>query len=106
MFRSTSLRLAALYTTAFAISVVMLGMLTLYTTRQELADQFDRRIRAESAALAQEYRSEGLTGVMEAVRERDLTARRPRLWPARTGRRGAGGTAGRGARPNGLVGGR
>ena len=73
MFRSTSLRLAALYTTAFAISVVMLGLLTLYTTRQELADQFDRRIRAESAALAQEYRSEGLTGVMEAVRERDRT---------------------------------
>ncbi len=73
MFRSTSLRLAALYTTAFAISVVLLGMLTLYTTRQELADQFDRRIRAESAALAQEYRSEGLTGVVEAVRERDRT---------------------------------
>jgi signal transduction histidine kinase len=73
VFRSTSLRLAALYTAAFALSVILLGAITLYTTRQELADQFDRRIRAESAALAQEYRFEGLEGVMQAVRERDRT---------------------------------
>jgi signal transduction histidine kinase len=73
MFRSTSLRLAALYTAAFAISVVVLGLITLFTTRQALKEQFDTRIRAESAALAQEYRSEGLTGVVGAVRERDRT---------------------------------
>ena len=73
MFRSTSLRLAALYTTAFAISVVVLGAITLFATRQALAEQFDTRIRAESAALAQEFRSEGLDGVVQAVRERDMT---------------------------------
>jgi signal transduction histidine kinase len=73
MFRSTSLRLAALYTAAFAISVVVLGLITLYTTRHALEQQFETRIRAESAALAQEYRSEGLKGVVEAVRERDRT---------------------------------
>jgi signal transduction histidine kinase len=73
MFRSTSVRLAALYTAAFAISVIVLGAITLYTTRHELARQFDGRIRSESAALAQEYRSEGLTGVVQAVRERDRT---------------------------------
>ena len=73
MFRSTSLRLAALYTVVFAISVVILGIVTFYTTRGALEQQFETRIRAESAALAQEYRSEGLKGVVEAVRERDRT---------------------------------
>ncbi|MGH6908621.1 MAG: hypothetical protein ACREEG_00410, partial [Phenylobacterium sp.] len=73
MFRSTSLRLAALYTTVFAISVVVLGVITLFATRQALAEQFDTRIRAESAALTQEFRSEGLDGVVQAVRERDMT---------------------------------
>ncbi len=73
MFRSTSLRLAGLYTTVFALSVVVLGVITFFTTRAALSEQFDARIRAESAALVQEYRSEGLTGVIDAVHERDNT---------------------------------
>jgi signal transduction histidine kinase len=73
MFRSTSLRLAALYTTVFALAVVVLGVITLLSTRQALSQQFEARIRAESAALVLEDRSEGLTGVIDAVRERDGT---------------------------------
>lgn len=73
MFRSTSLRLAALYTAAFALSVVVLGVITLFTTRAALSEQFDTRIRAESAALAQEFQTEGLEGVLQAVAERDRT---------------------------------
>ncbi|MDB5450216.1 MAG: sensor histidine kinase [Phenylobacterium sp.] len=73
MFRSTSLRLAALYTAVFALSVVALGAITLYTTRQALSAQFDDRIRAESEALVREYHSEGLEGVVQAVHERDRT---------------------------------
>src|ERR1700761_6188545 len=73
MFRSTSLRLAGLYTTIFAILVVVVGVVTLISTRQALSAQFDARIRAESAALVQEYRAEGLTGVIDAVHERDKT---------------------------------
>jgi len=73
MFRSTTLRLAALYTVAFAVAVVVLGAITVVSTRQALSKQFDARITAESAALVQEYRSEGLGGVVEAVRERDRT---------------------------------
>jgi signal transduction histidine kinase len=73
MFRSTTLRLAALYTAVFALSVVGLGVITVLTTRGALSAQFDARIAAESAALVQEYRSEGLNGVIEAVRERDRT---------------------------------
>ena len=73
MFRSTSLRLAALYTGAFALSVVVLGVMIFFATRRALAEQFDTRIRAESAALVQEFRTEGLEGVVSAVRERDRT---------------------------------
>ncbi len=73
MFRSSTLRLAALYTAVFALSVVVLGVITVLTTRGALSAQFDARIAAESAALVQEYRSEGLNGVIEAVRERDRT---------------------------------
>jgi signal transduction histidine kinase len=73
MFRSTSLRLAALYTAAFALSVVALGVITLFTTRGALSEQFNTRIQSESVALTQEFYSEGLEGVVQAVRERDRT---------------------------------
>lgn len=73
MFRSTSLRLAAVYTIVFSIAVVGLGILTLFTTRQALSADVDARIQAESAALIQEFRAEGLPGVLGAVRERDRT---------------------------------
>lgn len=73
MFRSTSLRLAALYTAVFALSVVALGAITLFTTRGALSEQFNARIQSESVALTQEFYSEGLEGVVQAVRERDRT---------------------------------
>jgi signal transduction histidine kinase len=73
VFRSSSLRLAALYTAAFALAVVALGLITLLTTRSALSQQFDARIRSEAAALTQEFKSEGLDGVLQAVRERDET---------------------------------
>ncbi len=73
MFRSTGLRLAAMYTAAFALAVVLLGVITLVSTRRGLQAQFDGRIQAESAAMVLEYSSEGLQGVVEAVHERDRT---------------------------------
>jgi signal transduction histidine kinase len=73
MFRSTSLRLAGLYTAVFALSVIVLGAITFFSMRQALSDQFDARIRAESAALVEEYRAEGLQGVIDALHERDST---------------------------------
>jgi signal transduction histidine kinase len=73
MFRSTSLRLAALYTAGFALSVVVLGAITLLTTHAALKQQFDRRVHAESQALAEEFRTEGPHDMIQAVRERDRT---------------------------------
>ena len=73
MLRSASLRLAALYTAAFVAAVLVLGVVTVLTTRAALSRQFDARILSESAALVQEFRVEGLTGVSQAVQERDRT---------------------------------
>jgi signal transduction histidine kinase len=73
MFRSASLRLVALYTAGFTVAIVVLGAVTLLTTRAALAQQFDARIRAETLALTREFRTEGLTGVSQAVDERDRT---------------------------------
>jgi signal transduction histidine kinase len=73
VFRSASLRLAAIYTAAFALAVVVMGGLTLLTTRATLKRQFDERITTEASALAQEFRTEGPTGVLDAVRERERT---------------------------------
>jgi len=74
MPKSASLRLAALYAAAFTAAVILLGAVTVLTTRTTLSRQFDDRILAESAALAEEFRIEGLGGVVEAVQERDSTA--------------------------------
>ncbi len=71
MHRSFSLRLAALYTAAFALAVVVVGAITLLATRAALRQQFDSRINAEAAGLAQEFRAEGLSSVIQAVGERD-----------------------------------
>ena len=73
MWRSASLRLAALYTLGFTAAVVVLGLVTLLTTRAALSRQFDDRVLSETAALTQEFRVEGLIGVSEAVQERDRT---------------------------------
>jgi signal transduction histidine kinase len=73
MYRSFSARLALLYTGAFALAVVLMGVVTLFATRAALSEQFDGRIRAEASALSQEYRTEGLEGLRQAVNERDRT---------------------------------
>ena len=73
MFRSTSTRLAALYTVGFALSVVLLGASILLSTRATLRREFDARLRTEAAGLTQEFRTEGLSGVVQAVREREST---------------------------------
>ena len=73
MFRSTSLRLAAIYTALFAASVAVLGAVIFLTTQRVLADQFDSRLSVEASAMAQEFRTEGLDGLIQAVRERDHT---------------------------------
>ncbi len=73
LFRSDSVRLATLYTTVFSLAVIVLGAVALLAARSALKHQLDARIQAEALALAQEYRTEGIKGVLDAVEERDRT---------------------------------
>ncbi len=70
MLRSSTLRLALFYTLGFTAAVAILGVVTLLTMRNALGNQFNDRIFAESAAIAQQFKIEGLGGVIDAVRER------------------------------------
>ena len=71
MLRSSSIRLAAFYTLAFALAVIALGIVTLMSTHAALNAQFNERILSESGALLEEYRGEGIDAVTSSVRERD-----------------------------------
>ena len=73
LFRSDSVRLATFYTAAFALAVIVLGAVALVAARSALKHQLDVRIQSEALALAQEYRTEGMQGVLDAVEERDRT---------------------------------
>ena len=71
MLRSSSLRIAIFYTLAFAIAVIALGIVTLFSTHAALNTLFDERILSDSGALQEEYRTEGIDAVISSVRERD-----------------------------------
>ncbi len=70
MFRSTSLRLAAIYTAGFAVAVGLMGLVTVVATRAALAEQFDSRIRAEMAAIMADYYNRGMKGLVGEIDER------------------------------------
>ncbi len=73
MLRSYNLRLAAFFTLAFALSVIILGVVTLLNARAALNAQFNERIVSDSNAMLQEYQAEGLAGVKVSIHEHDLT---------------------------------
>jgi signal transduction histidine kinase len=73
VLRSTSARLTALYTIGFAVSVAVLGAITLWTMHSALTHQFERRVSAESKALERAYGAEGFSSVVRTVRERNQT---------------------------------
>ena len=70
MFSSSSLRLAAIYTAAFAMAVAMLGVVTIAGTRAALMSQFQDRIRTEWAAVRADYDSGGVSGLKDELAER------------------------------------
>jgi signal transduction histidine kinase len=73
LLRSYNLRLAAFYTLAFALSVIILGVVTLLNARAALTGEFEERILSDSNAMVQEYKAEGLAGVKVSIHEHDLT---------------------------------
>jgi signal transduction histidine kinase len=73
VLRSTSLRLAGLYTAGFGLAVAVLGSVTILATRTALTEQFDARIRTELAAVADDYGLGGAQGLVDEINERKNT---------------------------------
>lgn len=71
IFRTASFRLAALYVLFFTISVLILGAVAFWTTRNAIEQQIRARIEADATSLLGEFRSDGLSGMLAAVRERE-----------------------------------
>ena len=69
MFRSTSLRLAALYTAGFALAVAVLGFITVLSARAALTQQFDTRLSADQVSVVQGYAEKRLPGLLNEMQE-------------------------------------
>lgn len=66
-YRTTVFRLTALYVSAFAVALALLGALTYALVDQALERRLDDRIRTESAALQSDFRSGGVQALVAAV---------------------------------------
>jgi signal transduction histidine kinase len=74
LIRTASFRLAAIYLSIFGLSVAVLGFVTYVGLSQEVSRQIDERIAKEAAALAEEYRINGLERLADEVRARTFEA--------------------------------
>ena len=70
ILRTTSFRLASVYTLIFAVSLGILGAIVYWTTQAALDRHIATRIDSEMAFLIAKYRAEGLDELVEEVHER------------------------------------
>ena len=68
--RTASFRLSALYAVVFGGCVLLLGAAAFWSTRSALEQQLSRRIEAEQALLEQEFRHNGIDGLVATVQQR------------------------------------
>jgi signal transduction histidine kinase len=67
---TASFRLSALYAIVFGGCVLLLGAAAFWSTRSALEKQLTRRVEAEMTLLEQEYRSNGIDGLIATVQQR------------------------------------
>jgi signal transduction histidine kinase len=70
LLRTASFRLSALYAILFGGCVLLLAAAAFWSTRSALEKQLTRRIEAETMLLEQEFRSNGIDGLIATVRQR------------------------------------
>ncbi|MGN6098707.1 MAG: ATP-binding protein [Bosea sp. (in: a-proteobacteria)] len=79
LLRTTSFRFALFYALVFMGSVGILGAMVYLTVRTALEEQLAQRIDAEIETLAQDYRTQGLQHLIEAVTARTSARERDAL---------------------------
>jgi signal transduction histidine kinase len=70
LVRTATFRLSALYAVLFGACVLLLGAAAFWSTRSALEKQLTRRIEAETALLEQEYRGQGIDGLVATIQQR------------------------------------
>ena len=72
MMRSAAYRIATIYSAAFVVATLVLGVAVYYAAHVALQTQLDDRIAAEMSSLVSEYRGEGLTSLKLVISRREL----------------------------------
>ena len=72
LFRSTAFQLALVYSVLFAVSVLFLLGFIYWATVGFMSEQIDETIQAEIQGLAEQYRRQGLRGMVSVINERVL----------------------------------
>lgn len=93
LFQSAAYRIAFLSSAAFALAILLLGIVLFWTMHLDFTRQLDATLRDEVATLAAEYRTDGRGEIAEAIAQRETSHSRNRLLYAmfdRNGRRVAG----------------
>jgi signal transduction histidine kinase len=70
LVRTATFRLSALYAVLFGACVLLLGAAAFWSTRSALEKQLTRRIEAEMTLLEQEFRANGIDGLVATVQQR------------------------------------
>jgi signal transduction histidine kinase len=90
LFRSAAYRIAFIYSAAFALAILLLGLVLFWTMHLGFTRQLDATLSDEASTLAAEYRSDGHGELADAIAQREASTSRDRLFYAvfsRDGRR-------------------
>src|ERR1700712_5237168 len=73
MMRSAAYRIATIYSAAFVVATLVLGVAVYYAAHVALQTQLDDRIAAEMSSLISEYRGEGIASLKLVIGRREVS---------------------------------
>ncbi|MBV9930507.1 MAG: HAMP domain-containing protein [Alphaproteobacteria bacterium] len=88
LFGSAAYRIAFIYSAAFALAILGLGVVLFWSMHLAFTRQLDAALGEEATTLAQEYRSDGPQEIVDAIAQREASTSRDRLLYALFDRRG------------------
>jgi signal transduction histidine kinase len=79
LFRSAAYRIAFASSAAFALAILLLGVVLFWSMHFDFTRQLDATLREEAATLAGEYRADGVHELADAIAQRERSSSRDRL---------------------------
>src|SRR4051812_23328946 len=78
-FRSAAYRIAFIYSAAFALAILVLGLVLFWTMHLDFTRELDASLVEEAATLVGEYRSDGRGELADAIVQREASTSHDRL---------------------------